>query len=90
MKRLGIGCSVHFIPIPLHPYYRKTLEVRDPCTRALTEYPRLVSLPLYSKMTDEDVERVIAAVQDVVVRNSVRQTVPLDGLETGSAIKAGD
>jgi len=66
MKARGIGCSVHFIPIPLHPYYRRTLELRDPCERALAEYPRLVSLPIYSKMTNEDVERVIAAVRGVV------------------------
>ena len=90
MKRRGIGCSVHFIPIPLHPYYRKTLELRDPCTRALAEYPRLLSLPLYSKMTDEDVERVIEAVRDIVVQNSVRQTVAFDGLEAASAVEAGD
>jgi dTDP-4-amino-4,6-dideoxygalactose transaminase len=90
MKRRGIGCSVHFIPIPLHPYYRKTLELRDPCTKALAEYPRLLSLPLYSKMTDEDVERVIEAVRDIVVQNSVRQTVAFDGLEAASAVEAGD
>ena len=89
MKRRGIGCSVHFIPIPLHPYYRKTLELRDPCTRALAEYPRLLSLPLCSKMTDEDVERVIEAVRDIVVQNSVRQTVSFDGLEATSAVEAG-
>jgi len=66
MKARGIGCSVHFIPIPLHPYYRRTLELRDPCERALAEYPRLVSLPIYSKMTDKEVERVIEAVREVV------------------------
>jgi dTDP-4-amino-4,6-dideoxygalactose transaminase len=69
MHHRGIGCSVHFIPIPLHPYYRSALEVRDPCSRALSEYPRLVSLPLYSNMTDAEVERVIEAVRDIVVRN---------------------
>jgi len=90
MKRRGIGCSVHFIPIPLHPYYRKTLESRDPCTTALAEYPRLLSLPLYSKMTDEDVGRVIEAVRDIVVRNSVRQTVAFDKLEAACAVEADD
>ena len=66
MRDRGIGCSVHFIPIPLHPYYQRTLEMRDPCTRALAEYPRLLSLPLYSGMSDESVERVIAGVQEIV------------------------
>jgi len=90
MKRREIGCSVHFIPIRLHPYYRKTLGLRDPCTEALAEYPRLLSLPLYSKMTDEDVERVIEAVRDIVVRNSVRQMVAFDVLEAASVVEAGD
>jgi dTDP-4-amino-4,6-dideoxygalactose transaminase len=66
LRSLGIGCSVHFIPIPMHPYYRRTLELRDPCRRALAEYPRLVSLPLYSGMTDQELELVIRAVREVV------------------------
>ena len=68
MRDRGIGCSVHFIPIPLHPYYQRTLTMHDPCTRALAEYPRLLSLPLYSKMSDESVERVIQAVREIVAQ----------------------
>ena len=74
MKKLGIGCSVHFIPIPLHPYYQRTLEMRDPCTKALSEYPRLLSIPLYSKMSDGDVERVIEAVKEIVKENRVKSS----------------
>ena len=72
MRHRGIGCSVHFIPIPLHSYYQGVLEMRDPCTRALAEYPRLLSLPLYSKMTDDETVRVIHAVRDVVCKFNVR------------------
>ena len=75
MRRRGICCSVHFIPIPLHPYYQRVLKLRDPCRRALAEYPRLVSLPIYPKMTDDDVERVIAAVRDVLAKNARRRAV---------------
>ena len=75
MRRRGIGCSVHFIPIPLHPYYRRALRMRDACPRALAEYPRLVSLPLYSKMTDEDVERVVSAVREIIVRHRKWQAI---------------
>ena len=60
MRARGIGCSVHFIPIPLHPYYKRTLGMRDPCTHAVTEYSRLLSLPLYSKMTEDDVYKRLA------------------------------
>ena len=40
----------------------------DPCARALAEYPRLVSLPLYPSMTNADVDRVSEAVRDIAVR----------------------
>ena len=66
LRARGVGSSVHFIPIPLHPYYRETLELRDPCNRALADYPRLLSLPLYPQMDEESVRRVIAAVADVI------------------------
>jgi dTDP-4-amino-4,6-dideoxygalactose transaminase len=75
MRTRGIGCSVHFIPIPLHPYYRDNLELRDPCKLALSEYPRLLSLPIYAKMTDDDVARVVQAVRDIVQRH--RKEVPV-------------
>lgn len=65
MRSRGIGCSVHFKPIPMHSYYRDKIELRDPCRRALDEYPRLVSLPLSSSLDDADVARVIAAVLDI-------------------------
>ena len=71
LRQRGIGASVHFIPIPLHPYYRATLPMTDACARALAVYPRLVSLPLYSNMTDDEADRVIEAVRDIVVRTRV-------------------
>ncbi len=67
MRERGVNCSVHFIPIPLHPYYGAKLEMRDPCALALAEYPRLISLPLYSSMDDSDVSRVIDVVREVVL-----------------------
>lgn len=63
MRRRGVGCSVHFKPIPMHAYYRQRLELRDECRRAIEEYPRLVSLPLSSSLNDADVAKVIAAVK---------------------------
>lgn len=63
LKRANIGASVHFIPLHLHPYYIETYgyDPNDfPC--AYKSYQRSISLPIYPKMTDEDVESVIAAV----------------------------
>jgi dTDP-4-amino-4,6-dideoxygalactose transaminase/lipopolysaccharide/colanic/teichoic acid biosynthesis glycosyltransferase len=79
MRVRGVNCSVHFIPIPLHPYYRSKLELRDPCALALAEYPRLLSLPLSSKMPDSDVSHVISTVREVVLRFRKQTKVALAG-----------
>ena len=65
----GIGTSVHFIPIPLHPaFQRLAADPRNACPAALSLYERIVTLPLYPAMGEEAVERVAAAVADVVRR----------------------
>ena len=62
----NIGTSVHFIPLHAHPYYRHLLGVRDEdFPVAASEYPRVISLPIYSRMTDADVGDVVRAVQVV-------------------------
>lgn len=67
LKRRNIGTSVHFIPLHVHPYYRETYGYRpEDFPVAYGEYQREISLPIYSKMTDEDVEDVIEAVLEVV------------------------
>lgn len=65
----NIGTSVHFIPIHLHPYYRDKYGWQpDAFPITYDEYRRLVSLPLHSSLSDEDVSDVIAAVSDVVAQ----------------------
>ncbi len=67
LKTRNIGTSVHFIPLHLHPYYRDTYGYRpEDLPIAYREYLREISLPIYSKMTDQDAADVIAAVCDVV------------------------
>lgn len=67
MARRGIGCSVHFIPLHLHPYWRDTYKLKpDDFPHALKTYESAVSLPLYTKMTHSDHAKVIAAVKDVL------------------------
>lgn len=67
LKARGIGTSVHFIPLHIHPYYRDTYGYRpEQLPTALDLFRRSVSLPIYSKMSDADVLRVIDAVQGVV------------------------
>lgn len=63
LKGMNIGVSVHFIPLHIHPYYRDTYGYKpEDLPVALREYEREVSLPIYSKMSDEDVQDVIDAV----------------------------
>ncbi len=67
MSDKGIGCSVHFIPLHLHPYWAETYDFTPesyPC--ALQAFQGAVSLPLYTKMTDADQMRVIQAVREVL------------------------
>jgi len=69
LKARKIGASVHFIPLHLHPYYRETFGYKpDDFPVAHREYQREISLPIYSKMTDDDVHDVIDAVTDIVGR----------------------
>ena len=69
LRARGIGASVHFIPLHLHPYYRQTYGYRAAdCPVASAAYEQILSLPLYARMTPEDVERVIDAVMDIVQR----------------------
>ena len=63
LKKRNIGTSVHFIPLHLHPYYRKAYGYApEAFPVAYRQYQRVVSLPIYSKMTDADVSDVIEAV----------------------------
>jgi len=67
LKQRNIGASVHFIPLHVHPYYRDTFGYRPTdFPVAYGEYMREISLPIYSKMTNEDVQDVVNAVTEVV------------------------
>ncbi|RZI81908.1 MAG: DegT/DnrJ/EryC1/StrS family aminotransferase [Rubrivivax sp.] len=60
----GIGVSVHYIPLHLHPYWRERYDLKpEQFPHSQRAYERMVSLPLYTKMSDVDVERVISSVR---------------------------
>lgn len=67
MSGLGVGTSVHFIPLNVHPYWRNTYNLKDEdFTNSMDCYRRAVSLPIYTRMTDEDVQRVVNAVRSIL------------------------
>jgi UDP-4-amino-4,6-dideoxy-N-acetyl-beta-L-altrosamine transaminase len=59
----GVGSQVHYIPVPRQPWYRETYGEAGPLPAADLYYERGLSLPLFPAMSDDDVERVIAAVR---------------------------
>lgn len=70
LKKRNIGASVHFIPLHVHPYYRDTFGYRpEDLPVAYREYMREVSLPIFSKMSGEDVQSVVDAVTAIVAAN---------------------
>lgn len=67
LKARNIGASVHFIPLHVQPYYRETYGYKpEDYPVAYREYRREISLPIYSRMSDQDVHDVIDAVADTV------------------------
>ena len=63
----GIGCSVHYIPLHQHPYWRDryALAAADfPHSQAA--YEAMLSLPLYSRMSGQDAERVVGALRELL------------------------
>jgi dTDP-4-amino-4,6-dideoxygalactose transaminase len=68
LRARGIATSVHYVPLHLHPYWRDTYRLRSEQFPVSTEaYRRMVSLPIYSRMTDADVSRVIEAVHEALM-----------------------
>lgn len=60
----GIGCSVHYVPLHQHPYWRDRYGLTpEMFPQSQKAYERTVSIPLYTAMTDVQVERVIVAVR---------------------------
>jgi dTDP-4-amino-4,6-dideoxygalactose transaminase len=84
MQKRNIGCSVHFIPVHLLSYYRDKYRYQpEQFPVALREYHRIVSLPLSTRMTDNDVKDVIDAVIDILQENKF--TLPITTGKTAAA-----
>ena len=72
----NVASSVHFIPIHLHPYYRDKYGYSPQAFPiAYREYQRMISLPLYPRMSDNDVDDVIEAVCDILRKDKAKERV---------------
>jgi len=64
LKAAGVGCSVHWRPLHLHPYYADTFGwTPDVLPAATALWPRLISLPLFPAMRPEEIRRVVDVVR---------------------------
>lgn len=67
MSEFGVGCSVHFIPLHIHPYWRDSCSLSPEMFPVAQElFEREVSIPLYTKMTEANQQRVIDVVSEVL------------------------
>ncbi len=62
----NIGVNVHYIPVPWHPYYQELGYARGQWPVAEAAYERIVSLPIFPAMTNQDVDDVITAFEKIV------------------------
>jgi perosamine synthetase len=63
LKAEGIGVNVHYIPVHLHPFYREKFGTGlGLCPIAEQSYEQIISLPIFPKMSNDDVDDVVNAV----------------------------
>ena len=66
LREQGIGTQLHYIPVYLHPYYKKLGYKPGLCPRAEGYYRRAFTIPLYPAMTDEEVARVVRVINSSI------------------------
>lgn len=67
LRKRGIGCNVHYIPVHLHPYYQRELGTGPGlCPVAEAAYKEILTIPLYYGMSRADLDKVVATLKDVV------------------------
>ncbi|NBJ68075.1 UDP-4-amino-4,6-dideoxy-N-acetyl-beta-L-altrosamine transaminase [Roseburia sp. 1XD42-34] len=66
LKAENIGVNVHYIPVYLHPYYQQLGYKKGLCLQAEQFYHDCITLPLFPKMSDQDVDDVVAGVKKVI------------------------
>lgn len=66
MSAENVQCQIHYIPVYWFPYYQHLGYERGLCPNAEMIYEGIMSIPLYPRLTDQDVEDVICAIHKVV------------------------
>jgi perosamine synthetase len=72
LRKAGIGANVHYIPVYLHPFYRRRFNTEPGlCPVAEAEYERILSLPMFPALTNEDVDMVVSSVREAVSQHTI-------------------
>jgi len=66
LRAENIGVNLHYIPVPWHPFYQRLGYAKGQWPVAEAAYERIISLPMWPGMTDDDVQDTIAAVRKVI------------------------
>jgi len=66
LRAKNLGVNVHYIPVYYHPYYQKLGYEKGICPNAEKLYERIITIPLYSKMNDQQVKEVIERTKEVI------------------------
>ncbi len=69
MRKAGIGVNVHYIPVHLHPFYRSRFDTRiRPCPTSEEAYQRILTLPLWPGMSDNNIKEVLNSLKETTER----------------------
>jgi len=69
LKNNGIGVNVHYMPIYLHPYYKSLGYEKGLCPVSEDVYNRIITLPMFPLLTDENIEKVINTTIKILLKN---------------------
>jgi len=73
LRDSGIGVNVHYIPVHLHPFYKRAYRTGPGlCPAAEEAYEKILSLPMYPTMSDHDVKRVIETLANIMTAHTRR------------------
>jgi UDP-4-amino-4,6-dideoxy-N-acetyl-beta-L-altrosamine transaminase len=66
LREKKLGVNVHYIPVYFHPYYQSLGYQKGICPKAEWLYERIITIPLYPKMTDQQVDEVIKRIKSTI------------------------
>jgi len=66
LKNAGIGINIHYKPVYLHSYYKKLGYKKGLCPIAENAYDKIISLPIYPTLTDEQQNEVISKLLNII------------------------